>query len=190
MEQLIKPNEVVNGGIAKNTALTTRLDATIFSNKIAYAMSLYVVDVLGKKLYDDMCNVQNLQDCNYNLAQGAIVLKFPNNANYEKLWKELLYEYCAESVYIKSLPNIAIQSAGAGLFFNNSQHAENAGLDGVKYLSDDVEQKLRHYKRLITNYLCENSPNFTLYDSSKCPNQNNCISVTDEIESDFSVVFY
>jgi hypothetical protein len=173
MNTLIKPEEIVNTGIFRPAPVTARFDINQISPHIQDAEERFVVGVLGNDLYDDMVLNQNPLVSNYNPDAGAIVQKFPLFPFYEALWIKYLMRYVANSVYYESLPFITMQVSSKGIYTNNSEFAQNSGVQGAKFMQDTILQRIDSQKELIIDYLCKNKADFTLFDSAKkCPCNN------------------
>lgn len=173
MKTLIKPAEIVNTGIYRPAPTTARFDINIISPHVKSAEERFIIPILGVNLYNDMVDKQNAAESNYNPAVGAIIEKFPLDANYEEFWVNYLMRYVAYSVFYEALPYIGLQVSSKGVFQLNSETAENLGINGVRFIQDNMMQRLSDLEPLIKSYLCENKADFTLYNSSNCPD-NEC----------------
>lgn len=174
MAALIKPAEVINGGIFKAAPLNNRFDQTLISPHILPAELRYLPKLLGQDLYDDMISKQNASVSNYNINVGAIVQKFPTEAAYETLWTKYLLLFVGSIVFNQSLPYINTQVGSQGVFFNDSEFAANAGIQGVKYLQTENQKTIDDLEGIIKDYLCDNKADFTLFDDKDCPCCDDC----------------
>lgn len=174
MQTLIKPAEVVNTGIYRPAPVTARFDINQISPHIQSAEERFILPILGKDLYEDMILQQNANESNYNPNVGAIVQKFPTNAIYEAFWVNYLMRYVAYSVYYEVLPFLAMQVSSKGIYQNDSEFAQNTGVTGVRFLQDNMMQRIDNLSPLIENYLCENKDDFPLYNSKNCPCDDEC----------------
>jgi hypothetical protein len=177
MNTLIKAEEIVNTGIFRPAPVTARFDINIISPHVADSEERFVVPVLGINLYDDMVLNQNTAISNYNPDVGAIVQKFPLFPFYETLWTKYLMRYVANCVFYESLPFIVLQVSSKGMFVNNSEFAQNGGVQGAKFMQDTILQRIDSQKELILDYLCKNKADFPLFDSEKkcpCNNEEEC----------------
>jgi len=167
MNTLIQAQEVVNDGIFRPAPLTTQFDPNLVSPFIGLAEEKNVIRLLGQALYDDMIAEQNPNISNYNPNAGALVQKFPTNANYETLWTRLLLRYEGLVVYQYSLPFIGMHTTPQGILLNNTEYAENAGLEGVKFLQTTIQKHIDDLEPLINAFLCNNKADYPLFDSDK-----------------------
>jgi len=175
MNTLIKPEEIVNTGIFRPAPVTARFDINIISPHVSDAEERFVVGLLGINLYDDMVLNQNTLVSNYNPDAGAIVQKFPLFPFYEALWTKYLMRYVANCVFYESLPFIVMQVSSKGMFVNNSEFAQNGGVQGAKFMQDTILQRIDSQKELILEYLCKSKADFALFDSAKkCPCNEDC----------------
>jgi hypothetical protein len=178
MQTLIKPAEVVNTGVYRPAPTTARFDVNVLAPHVLSAEERFVIPILGKDLYYDLVLKQNPLESNYNPAVGAIVNKFiaPAPAAYEDLWISYLMRYIAYAVYYEVLPFIAVQVSSKGIYQNDSEFAQNSGVSGVRFLQDNMMQKIDNLKPLLEEYLCKNKSNFILFDSRNCPCDDECNS--------------
>jgi hypothetical protein len=174
MTTLIKPAEVVNTGVYRPAPTTARFDVNVIAPHVLSAEERFLLPVLGVDLYDDLVLNQNAAESNYNPSVGAIVLKFPNDPAYELLWVNYLMRYTAYSVFYEVLPFLAVQVSSKGIYQNDSEFAQNSGIGGVRFLQDNMMQKIDNLKPLLESYLCKNKTTFLLFDSSLCPCYDEC----------------
>jgi len=160
---LIKVQEVVNTGILKATPLSSRFDASLLSPWLDIAEKRFLKTFICTDFYNEMIANMNPLPSNYNIDLGPIELKFPTDANLENLWTQFLLPYLSLSVYYVALPNISLQTGSNGLFFNNTDFSQNAGLDGLKFMQNTQLQNLNDLKPSIINYLCDNAALFPLF---------------------------
>jgi len=160
---LISANEVVNGGIVRPTPLNSRFDSQLLAPNIALAEERFLLPVLCAKFYADLIAQKTTDDANYNTAVGPIVPKFGTNADYEFLWKNYLQELTARAVMYMSIDDISIQTGSNGLYLNNSEYSENAGMAGLKFKEDRQLQKIDLCKGRMLRYMCENADKYPLW---------------------------
>ena len=168
-ETLIKPIEVVTDGIFRPSNLSTNFDQNLISPYIALAEEANTVRILGVDLYEDMILNQNPLPSNYNPNAGAIVLKFPTVPEYELLWTKFLLRYEGLIVVNYALPFIGLQTSSQGVLLKNTEFAENAGIEGIKFLQDTIQKPIDDLEPRIKDYLCKNKGDFEKFDSSVCP---------------------
>jgi len=169
MATLIKPAEVVNGGIYRGAPTNARFDQTIISPHIDSTEERFVIDLLGEDLYDAMVAAQNAAVSNYNPDVGPLVNKFLTNAFYETLWTKYLLRYISYAVYHEALPFITVQVSSKGAFTNGSEFADNAGISGSKYLQDAMMKRIDDLRPKIETYLCDNKADYPLFNDDDCP---------------------
>jgi hypothetical protein len=164
---LISANEVVNGGIVRPVPLNSRFDAQLLAPNIPIAEERALIPVLCRAFYEDLIAQKTTDDSNYNSDIGAIVPKFGANADYEFLWKNYLQEVDARAVFMMSLDDITLQTGSNGLFINNSQFAEAAGIEGMKVKEDRSLEKLNLATQRMLAYLCRNKDLYPLWPYAK-----------------------
>ncbi len=169
-QTLIKAKEVITDGIFRPAPVTTNFDQNLIAPYIALAEEANTVRLLGQELYEDMISEQNPNASNYNPDAGALVQKFPTNAAYEALWVKFLLRYEGLIVYNYALPFIGLQTTPQGVLLKNTEYAENAGLEGIKFLQDTIQKPIDDLEPRIKDYLCENKGDFPLFNAAKyCP---------------------
>jgi len=166
-DTLIKAQEVVTDGIFRPAAVTTNFDQNLISPHIADAEINNVIRLLGISLYDDMVANQNPIPSNYNPDAGALVQKFPTNSAYEALWVKYLLRYEGLIVYVTALPFIGLQTTPQGVLKMNTEYAENTGMEGVKFLQNEIQRRIDNLEPLIEAYLCDNAADFPKFDEEK-----------------------
>lgn len=174
MQTLIKAGEVVNTGVYRPAPTTARFDVNQIAPHILSAEERFLLPILGEDLYNDLVLNQNAAESNYNPSVGAIVLKFPTDPVYEALWTKYLMRYTAYSVYYEVLPYLTIQVSSKGIYQNDSEFAQNAGISGVRFLQDNTMQKIDNLKILLESYLCENKTDLPLFNAKNCPCDDDC----------------
>ncbi len=166
-ETLIKPLEVVTDGIFRPAPTTTNFDANLIAPFIASAEEGNTIRILGKDLYEAMIAAQNPNVSNYNPDAGALVQKFPTNEFYETLWTKYLLRYEGLICYATALPFIGLKTTSQGILINNTEYADNAGIQGVKFMQDTIQRHIDNLEPLINAYLCDNKADYPTFESSK-----------------------
>lgn len=175
-QTLIRPQEVINGGIVRPAPLNARFDAMLLAPQIFVAEQRYIMPILCLDFYEALIAAQNAANCNYNPDLGALVDKFPNDTLYETLWVESgLYELVARAVFIVSLPYIAIQTGSNGIYQVNADYATNAGDKQLKFLIDREAENIKVLQDRVQDWLCRNKVDYPLYPSDKrCEDVSGC----------------
>ena len=176
MQTLIKAGEVINGGLFRATPLNARFDEQLIAPNIAVCELQFLLPLLCRDMYEDMISKQNALVANYNPAIGAIVLKFPNDANYELLWTTGgLGMLAARAVYYQSLPYIGVQTGSNGIYMVDAEQAKNASEKMLKYLRDNELSNVKVLIESVGNYICQNSASYTLYPATeRCKDTTGC----------------
>jgi len=152
-ETLIKPGEVVNGGILRPAPSDARFDAHLVSAHVFDAEQRFVVPVTTSAFHATLIAAQSSAESQYNSALGSTAVKF-SDASYEALWTKHLREYSAACVLYESLPWVGMQVGANGLYFNDSQFGQNAGLEGVKFAQDTLLRKIELKRERLEQFLC------------------------------------
>jgi hypothetical protein len=170
---LILDKEVVSGGNLKPAPITIQFDPALVAPHIQLAEENYIVPIVCRSMYDDMISKRNSSPSNYNADLGAIVQKFPSDANYETLWTQHLAQLTAWAVILQALPFIGLTIGTNGIFANQIEWGDNVGVKGIQFLEDRIKQNVQSLQGLMQDYLCRNYENYTLFDADKL-----CISCT------------
>lgn len=168
---LIKASEVVNGGILRPTPADARFDAHLISAHIHDAEQRFLVPVLTSAFHVDLIAAQSSAASQYNTALGSTAVKF-SNSSYEALWTKHLREYTSAAVLYEALPWISMQIGANGIYLNDSQFGQNAGLAGAKFLQDTLLQKIEVKKKALQQFLCTCAANLDGFNTSAvnyCP---------------------
>jgi hypothetical protein len=187
---LIQPSEVVNGGIVRPAPAGSRFDAHLVSAHIYDAEQRFVVPVLSSAFHVTLMQAQNSAASQYNANLGSTAAKFTSTA-YETLWTEHLREYCAAAVLYESLPWIALQVGANGLYFNDNQFGQNAGLEGAKFMQDTLLRKIETKRKRLEQFLCTCASNLDGFSTSAveyCPS--GCDSETTDAEKISGWILY
>jgi hypothetical protein len=177
MAQLISPGEVVRGGIARPSPADVALDATLISPHIAAAEYRWVLPTLTEPLYAAL------------LANKGTSTAFALPA-YQALWDAHLKGLCAEAALYEAAPFIVIQAGSNGLYLNNNEYGNNAGIDGLKFYQDTLRQRLEINARRMRDWLCSCAAALPAFDSSAagCPEAGCGGDNTHDLYSTFGVV--
>lgn len=169
LQTLINPVEVTQGGMFRPTPANARFDASQLGPHIRSAELLHIVPLLGADLYHDMITVKAGRISQYNPNLAEVVTAFPTNTPYETLWRIYLLELCGLCVLYEALPFIVAQIGASGVFFANTEYAQNVGEKGGKYLQDTLKRRIQAISEATRVYLCENKATYTAFDSKGCP---------------------
>ena len=189
-ETLIKASEVVNGGILRPTPAGSRFDAHLVSAHIYDAEQRFVVPVLTSAFHVTLMDAQSSAASQYNSSLGATATKFTSTA-YEELWTKHLREYCAAAVLYEALPWVALQVGANGLYFNDNQFGQNAGLEGAKFMQDTLLRKIETKRKRLEQFLCTCASNLDGFSTSAveyCPS--GCDSETTDAEKISGWILY
>lgn len=169
---LIRASEVVNQGILKGAPIGQRFDASLLAPNIYIAEIKHLKDIINDVFFDDLLSKRNTNDCNYNPPNGSIVECFPNNPNYETLWREKLFPYLSRASYLESIGSIVLQTRSQGVELYNSVSGQNTGIDGWKVIENRERNILTTLRNDLIKFLCKNKDQYPLWDSddfcSKC----------------------
>jgi hypothetical protein len=156
-KNIILPAEVTNGGILRKAPLNARFDQQLIAPNIQIAELRWIKPLLGAALYADFVADQVVE------AFPPTEPKF-NNAAYQTLWDEYLWSFDARACIWASMSDIGLQIGANGIYLNNTETSENAGIKGIQVKQDLLAQSLLVLEKEIRDYLCANYVDFPLYD--------------------------
>lgn len=183
LQTLISANECINGGNVRVLPTNSRFNSQLLSPNIANAEERFLLPLLCRPFLNALIAAKTSDRSQYNdKIEGGIVEKFGNDADFEFLWRNYLMEVTARGVYVVSLPQIGIQTGSNGLYLNNSNFSENAGIKGLQFLIDDALQGLRMAENRMKAYMCVNFAKFTLWPKDKFCKENCGCSNNDECD--------
>ena len=170
MEQLIKAQEVVNGGYLRAAPTSVRFDSTQLSPMIIQvAMLKHVIPTIGQTLYDALLVARTVQVANYNALLGTVHPMFPTNATYETLWIDGgLEAMVASAVILTWIPYGTIQNRSVGQQIS-TQYSQNADIKGIQFMSDTLQNDLNALKAAVKKYL---NKGVECSENSKIDNEN------------------
>lgn len=114
------------------------------------AQNVYTQDVLGTPLYNDLVN------------------KIETGVTFSTVeWQ--LVDLCSRAlvywtVYM-ALPHIMLKMRNAGVVKNQSENTQNADLNELKYLREEMKNLGEFYNTRVVNFLCDKSTQFPLYNA-------------------------
>ena len=155
---LIQPYEIVQGGVARPTPADVRLDAMLLGPHIETAVYRWVIPVLTEGLYAAM------------EADKGSSSAFTSTA-YQALWDTHLKSLCANASLYEAAPFIVMQAGSNGIYLNNNEYGQNAGVEGLKFYQDTLKQRLEISKKRMKDYLCANAASLPGFDAEEagCP---------------------
>ena len=174
MPQLIQPLEVIQGGTARPSPADIRLDKTLVSPHIQVAEFRWVKDAIGGSFYNAL------------IAEKGDSSAFTTPA-YQTLWDTNLKALCANATIYESVTYIGMQLGTNGLYLNNNEYGENAGVNGVKFYQDSMRQRIMVQQQMTKDWLCTSAtalPDF-IPSAVGCPD---CYCIDDEFYNDFGLV--
>lgn len=140
--------------IKQYTPLGRSMDPKEIYPFISEAQNMYIQDLLGTPLYDD------IMEKTYHSPTGA---------SYSSIeWQ--LVDLCSKSlaywsVYL-ALPHISIKMRNGGLNKPLPESTQTTDLSELRYLREEIKNLAEFWSQRVVNFLCENSNSFPLYGSS------------------------
>lgn len=176
-QTLITPAEVVRGGIARPSPADVALDATLIATHIAPAEYRWVMPTLTEPFYKEL------------ISEKGTSSAFSTSA-YQTLWTQHLKSLCAEAALYEAAPFMVIQAGSNGLYLNNNEYGNNAGIDGLKFYQDTLRGRLELNARRMRDWLCTCAAFLPGFNSSAagCPDTGCWHDSSKDLYSTFGVV--
>ena len=163
---LTTAKDVIDTGVLGATPKNNRFDASKISTWLQIGEQRFLRKpkaFICDEFYNFMLSEVNPTPANYNPKLGAIVEKFPNDADLETLWTQHLLPYVSLAVYYIALPNIVISVGSNGAFLANTEFAQNVGVSGLKVLQTTTLENLKDLRDPIVKFLCDNEALYPLF---------------------------
>lgn len=188
---IVQPKEIVNSGFLKHSPVNTRFDFSLLVPHVRDAEERWIKSFLGEDLYLDLVDKVVNSVSNYNTALGSIVEKYDSGGAdplpaYETLFKDHLLDLLGFCVVHEALPFIALKIANNGVMIAETEFNSNTGVQGVKFLQQSLEDRIERKKDKLFVFLCDNSSDYPLFDTSNCPDD--CSTI--DIIKGTGIVFY
>lgn len=148
--------------------------------------------ILTEDFYGVLEAAKSASASNYNASLGATAQAFPSAAAYETLWTEHLREFCAVAVLYEALPFVGMQIQAGGLYLNEGQYGQNAGLAGIKFMQDTLMSKLEVKAEGLKSWLCSCAAALDGFNPSAtdyCPCSGGEI-IPDEVQKFHGIILY
>lgn len=174
---LITAAEVVRGGIARPTPADVALDATLIAPHIAPAEYRWVLPTLTEDFYNTLT------------AEKGTSTAF-STTSYQALWDEHLKTVCAEAALYEAAPFIVIQAGSNGLYMNNNEYGQNAGIEGLKFYQDTLRGRIEINTRRMRDWLCTCAAALPGFSSTAagCPEEDCAPDLSSDLYSTFGIV--
>jgi hypothetical protein len=142
--------------LKENSPLGKSIDVDEIYSFVSNAQAIYTQDVLGTPLYNDLLQKTD----NYISGSGVTF------SSYE--WE--LLDICSKAltywtVYM-ALPNLYLKMRNAGVVRPQAEFTQNSDLSEMKYLREEMSNLGEFWNTRASNYLCNNSSEFPLYNSA------------------------
>lgn len=135
--------------LSENTPLGKNIDSAQIYPFIEEAQDVYVQDILGTNLYNDLM---------YRMVYATASV-----TSYETVLLDMLSKITAYYSVYMALPHLAIKIRNIGVAKSTADNTEPASLDDMKYLREEVKNMAEFWAQRAIVYLCDNSIQFPLY---------------------------
>lgn len=146
------PNLINNEYLAAYSPLPVNYNYDEIRPFVTIAESIWVVDILGKKLYDELLTQVN--ENNITEENSTLLLK--------------LYPYLAMAVTYEALPFIAHHFTEKGITNGKSENSEPISNVQMVNIQNHIRTELEVLKRMLKDFLEENKEVYPLFKSGAC----------------------
>lgn len=163
--------------VKDNSAMGKSIDPLEFNYFIRESQAVYIQDILGTPLYEDLMNKV------YMTGPTVSISSSPYLNTYERWLFELVSKSQAHRVIELSAFSLTYKLRNGGLAQTSAEHTNSAGLKEINALKEEARNLAEHWANRAIKFLCENSTQFPLYNASS-----DDIYPTDD-NNDFGVYF-
>ena len=132
------------------TPISQNVDITEVTPHLETVELINTRELIGKPLYDDLKTKFINQTLDANEIQLVDLLK-----------RGISYRATAECI-----PFLSMKITSKGVQTLRGDYSETPGLNSIKYLKAELENKAEYYEQRVIEYLCKNSKYFPLYNTS------------------------
>lgn len=119
---------------------------------IPIAEQIWVVDIIGKKLYDEL--LEQVADNNVNGTNATLLLK--------------IYPYLAMAILYEALPFINAHISEKGITLNDSENSKSISSSELSNMQNHIRTQLEVLKKMLKEFLNEHAECFPLYTKDEC----------------------
>lgn len=133
------------------TPMGSNLDPLQVAPFILEAQDVYIQDILGTPLYDNLCY-------NIYINNGS-----PTWTSDENIIVELASKCLAYYTTYMAIPHMAIKIRNSGVVRTQADNIVQTSMEEVRYIREEVKNLGEFYSQRLINYLCDNSNKYPLY---------------------------
>jgi hypothetical protein len=145
--------------LKQNSFVGENVQANVLTSAITTAQTIKIQSILGKALYDKLCNdIAN--------AGGSLT---GVTGNYAILLEEYVIPALTNWALYESIVPLTLKFTNKGISRASDQYTEGIDLETMKYIRNDVRNEAEWYSQRLTTYLCNNTqlfPEYSNYDAN------------------------
>jgi hypothetical protein len=139
--------------LKQNSFVGENVQANVLTSAITTAQTIKIQSILGKALYDKLCNdIAN--------AGGSLT---GVTGNYAILLEEYVIPALTNWALYESIVPLTLKFTNKGISRAQDQYTEGIDLETMKYIRNDVRNEAEWYSQRLTTYLCNNTTLFPEY---------------------------
>jgi len=132
------------------TPISQNVDITEVTPHLETVELINTRELVGRPLYDDLKTKFIAQTLDTNEVELVSLLK-----------RAISYRATAECI-----PFLSMKITSKGVQTLRGDYSDTPGLNSIKYLKSELENKAEYYEQRAVEYLCKNSKYFPLYNTS------------------------
>jgi hypothetical protein len=132
------------------TPINQNVDISEVANHIESAELIYVRELLGKLLYDDLSI--KIKDATLTVIESELV--------------DMIKQFEAYRTAEIAIPFLGIKIRNKGVQRLNDEFAQPASIDELKYLRNELSNRAEYFEVRAKQFICDYSSSFPLYNKS------------------------
>lgn len=138
--------------LKEHTTINNNVDTNILNSPIQEAQEINVHQICGTKLYKRILDL---------VRTGDIAL--PVNVKYKELLDDYVQPVVVYWAWLYSLPYLAMKAVNKGLQRQVDENSNNANLDEVHYLEENIKDKADFFSQRLADFLLQNRTDYPEY---------------------------
>ena len=149
--------------IKENTTILENVENTFIKNNILLVQDMYLQDVLGSRLYDDI--ISQFEDYKVDYDSGVTGITFSDyvDQKYLTLVKNYIQPMLKFYVLYSSVYDIYSKFTNKSIVTQNSENSNVVSEKYIEILKSDFLNKAEFYAKRLSDYLLDNTTTYDLY---------------------------
>lgn len=155
MAEIVKPYSIINDAYFRAySPIPENYDLTELYPYFSVAEQLWVVDVLGVALYNEL--LQQVNENNVSELNSTLLLK--------------VYPYLSFAICYEALPFIGYHFSQVGVTKGKSDNSDSVSINDMNFISTSLRNQVELMKKYLKKFLDDNADLYPLYktDGKEC----------------------